>query len=406
MRETIVLREFGACDIELSASDYASLRSHYAGRLNITPTERHGVYRIAAQDYVGRIGLPGGRTLLIEPKIEVANLFYMLCVDAGLVHFYQPLVRLEQHTEIFPFVLSALVSEVEKVVVKGVYNDYHPREEDLPLVRGRIAMGAQITRYGELKHRHICHYAQLSSDTPENRVVAATLRYASLLLRPSKEASTLRRTRNLLHRFDEVAIATPAIALALLRRTRRHRLNAHYWPLLGLCSLVLNGLSLGEGEGPHPFSSFLVNMPRLFESFLTARLRSALPLEDLRAVAQRHDYLDVARKVGIRPDLLVYGAANTKPRLVLDAKYKRLDSAEADLNRDIYQVSAYMDRYGLSRGVLVYPNWGRPSPGEVRLLGTPKELHITTLNLAAPNPAELDQECARLTSYVTALARS
>ncbi len=44
MGETIVLREFGACDIELSASDYASLRSRYAGRLNITPTERHGVY--------------------------------------------------------------------------------------------------------------------------------------------------------------------------------------------------------------------------------------------------------------------------------------------------------------------------------------------------------------------------
>ncbi len=94
-------------------------------------------------------------------------------------------VRLEQHAEIFPFILSALVSEVEKVVVKGVYNDYHAREEDLPLVRGRIALGAQIARYGELKHRHICQYAQLSSDTAENRIVAATLRYASLLLRPS-----------------------------------------------------------------------------------------------------------------------------------------------------------------------------------------------------------------------------
>ncbi len=65
-------------------------------------------------------------------------------------------------------------------------------------------------------------------------------------------------------------------------------------------------------------------MPRLFESFLTARLRSALPSENLRAVAQRHDYLDVARKVGIRPDLLVYGSANRKPLLVLDAKYKSL----------------------------------------------------------------------------------
>ncbi|HKP53810.1 MAG TPA: hypothetical protein VJ183_14310 [Chloroflexia bacterium] len=406
MRETIVLREFEACDIEMSARDYSSLRSRYAGRLSITPTERPGIYRLTAQDYVGRICLPGGQTVVIEPKIEVANLFYMLCVDAGLVHFYQPLVRLKQNTEIFPFVLSALVSEAEKVLVKGVYSDYQAREEDLPLVRGRVALETQIARYGELRHRHICHYAQLSADTVENRIVAATLRQAALLLRPLTEVTMLRRVRDLLHRFEEVAITTPATALVAFMRVKKHRLNAHYWPLLGLCRLVLNGLSLSEGDGPHPFPSFLVNMPLLFESFLTARLRSALPGEGLRAVAQRHDYLDAARKVGIRPDLLVYGATKTKPLLVLDAKYKRLDVADAEINRDIYQVSAYMDRYSLSRGVLVYPSWGRPAPGEMRLLGTPKELHVATLNLAAASPAELDQECAKLTSYVATLARS
>jgi 5-methylcytosine-specific restriction enzyme subunit McrC len=408
MPETISLREFQSCDIELTALDYATLRARYAGKIDLAPTERAGTYRLSGRDYVGRIGLPDGRVLAIAPKVAAANLFYMLCADVGVADFYLPPVRLEESSDILPFVLSVILAEAEKLVARGLYSDYYPHEQDLSLVKGRVLFGAQVSRYGELKHRHICRYAQSTFDTPENRIIGATLRFTAMLLRHEgeREGALLRRAQRLSECFDEAAPTTRGVALTLLGKVERHRLNRSYWPLLGLCGLVLRCLSLNEKGGAHQFTGFLIDMPRLFESFLTTRLQAALPRFGLRAIAQRHDYLDVGRKVGIRPDVLVYKSGGAKPLLVLDAKYKRLDSAdEPDLNRDLYQVSAYMDRYGLSRGVLVYPQWSRPSsPAEVRLRGTPKELQIATLDLAAPTPAALGQECDKLVEYVASLA--
>ena len=125
----------------------------------------------------------------------------------------------------------------------------------------------------------------------------------------------------------------------------------------------------------------------------------------LRVVAQRHDYLDEGRTVGIRPDVLVYAQNGASPVLVLDAKYRRAGGPDEEgLNRDLYQVSAYLDRYGLRHGVLVYPRFGDEAASRLRLRGTPKWLHIATLDLASPTAAGLEGACAALAEQVAGLA--
>ena len=125
----------------------------------------------------------------------------------------------------------------------------------------------------------------------------------------------------------------------------------------------------------------------------------------LRVVAQRWDYLDEGRRVGIRPDVLVYPAHGADPLLVLDTKYERLGPhGDAALNSDIYQVSAYLDRYRLQRGALVFPRFEPGADADLKLLGAPRWLRLVTLDLAAPTIAGLERECARLVDQVAALA--
>ncbi len=441
----LVLREFEQLEVTLPDSAYALLRDRYAGRLDITHTERRGVYRLAARDYVGRIALPGGMLLVIQPKVPVSNLFYMLCYHAGPVHFYTPPVTLADTGDIFSIVICALVEQVEGLLRQGLYRSYIPREQDMPMVRGRIALDAQLRRYGQLRHRHICRYAELTTDTAENRVVAATLRCLPPLFESGGPEHLARRVRALLDRFEGVSVTGRGAALAELRSVTTHRLNAAYGPVLALCRLVLSGLAPGEAPGPHAFASFLVNMPGLFEGFLTAKLRALLPSHGLRVVAQRNDYLDTGRRVGIRPDVLVYPRTGGSPLLVLDAKYRRIEDATAGLNPDLYQLSAYLDRYGLTRGMLVYPGTHRhsnpesragnstavghgdistdihedmPVSGgegtqagvgtgmctELRLAGTNKRLYLAKLDLGAPGPAQLERHCLTLAGQVAALA--
>ena len=439
----LILREFEQLEVTLPDSAYALLRDRYAGRLDITPTERRGVYRLAARDYVGRIALPGGTLLVIQPKVPVSNLFYMLCYHAGPVHFYTPPVTLAGTGDIFSIVIAALVEQVEGLLRQGLYRSYIPREQDLPVVRGRIALDAQLRRYGHLRHRHICRYAELTTDTAENRVVAATLRCLPPLFESGGPEHLARRVRALLDRFEGVSITGRGAALAELRSVTTHRLNAAYGPVLALCRLVLSRLAPGEAPGPHAFASFLVNMPGLFEGFLTAKLRALLPSHGLRVVAQQNDYLDTGRRVGIRPDVLVYRHTGGPPLLVLDAKYRRIEDATAGLNPDLYQLSAYLDRYGLTRGMLVYPGThsnpesragNSTAPGhtdirayihkdmpvsgdegtktsvgtgmytELRLAGTNKRLYLAKLDLDAPGPAQLERHCLTLAGQVAALA--
>lgn len=400
----ITLAEYGSVEAELSGAICDLLRLRYSKQLEVAHTGREGVYKLTARDYVGRISLPDGGLLVIRPKVGVGNLFYMLCADAGLADFHPPPTGLREDEDVFPFVLAALLNAIEKAVVSGLYRDYTRRVERLGYVRGRILLGEQA-RHGWLQHLHSCAYAEYGPDTPENRVLAATLRLVPILLKGHRgEEHLAAQARGLLRYFGDVSLIRRAEAVAILPRLHIHRLNAPYGPALALCGLALRGLTLNEQAGAHPYASFLVQMPRLFESFLTKRLARLLPKYGLRVVAQKHDYLDEERKVGIRPDVLVYGTREKQPRLVLDAKYRRSEGPDADPNRDLYQVSAYLDRYGLEHGVLVYPYFEGDEGKRMKLRGTPKRLHVLTLNLSAPTPALLDAECARLAEEVGKLA--
>ena len=402
----VVLAEYGSVEAALSPDVFDLLRTRYSKQIEVAHTGREGVYRLTARDYVGRVSLPGGSLLVIRPKVGVANLFYMLCADAGVADFHPPPTGLQKDPDIFPFVLLALLRSIENLLGAGLYRDYERREDVLPYVRGRILLQEQARR-GWPEHVQTCAYADLSIDTPENRVLAATLRLVPLLMVGQEEKAAARKARALLRWFAGVRVVGRGEALALAARLNIHRLNAAYKPALALCALALRGLTLNEQEGKHQYASFLVDMPRLFESFLTQRLSRLMPEWRLRVVAQKHDYLDEERRVGIRPDVLVYQGRGGEPLLVLDAKYRRpgVGEGRSSLNSDLYQVSAYLDRYGLSEGVLVYPRFGEDEGTRLNLRGTPKHLHLLTLDLGAATPALLDEECRRLTEVVAGLSQ-
>ena len=402
-RPKLSIIEGGQAEVALSLEQYTTLKRRYAGRIDFAPAGTSGSYILAARDYIGRLTLTPGFLLEIQPKVEVTNLFYMLCVDAGLVEFFPLLTELSPHSDIFNFVIAAFISSVERLAAQGLNHDYFPVEADLSLVRGRIALDSQITRFGELRHRHACAFTEMSVDTAENKVLLAALRYIPFVLSTS-EAETTRRARYVGRRFEGVSLVSRSEALKLLATMPSHRLNARYGPALRLARLVLNHLTLDNTAGPYPFASFLVNVPRLFESFVTKRLSALLLPYGLRVVAQRHDYIDEQRQIGIRPDMLVYDRQGADPLLVIDTKYRLFDRGE--INSDLYQVSAYLDRYGLERGLLVYPQFQNSARTNMKLLNTPKHLHVLPISLDAANPSGLESSCQHLAGQVALLART
>ena len=228
----IVLVEYGAKEVDASPAVFALLQTRYSKQIEVAHTGREGVYRVTARDYVGRVSLPGGGLLVIRPKVGVANLFYMLCAEAGIADFQPPPTGLQKEADIFHFVLMALLHAVEKLRAGGCIATTSGGKRRCLMCAGASFCGSK-RGHGWLDHVQTCAYADLSTDTPENRVLAATLRLMPALLVGQEAPTAARRARGLLGRFAGITPVRRGEAISLLPRVNIHRLNAAYRPALG-----------------------------------------------------------------------------------------------------------------------------------------------------------------------------
>jgi 5-methylcytosine-specific restriction enzyme subunit McrC len=96
---------------------------------------------------------------------------------------------------------------------------------------------------------------------------------------------------------------------------------------------------------------FLVDMARLFESFVAQWLKSHLP-PHLRVQPQEKIEIDEAGNVSFQADLVIYEVQSGAVRYVLDTKYKNVAGPSPD---DIAQVTAYAHFKQSPEAILIYP---------------------------------------------------
>jgi 5-methylcytosine-specific restriction enzyme subunit McrC len=124
---------------------------------------------------------------------------------------------------------------------------------------------------------------------------------------------------------------------------------------------------------------FLVDMARLFELFVAEWLREHLPA-NLILHTQHTLYLDDARRLPFRIDLLVKDASTGAPQIVLDTKYK---AAEYPSSEDVQQIVAYAQAKGCKDAVLVYP-----SAAAQPLRGSASDIRVRSLAFALDRDLE------------------
>lgn len=267
----------------------------------------------------------------------------------------------------------------------------------LVALRGRIDLAAQFTRTG-VAVPVACRYDNYTADIAENRYLRAAVRLA--LRVPLVPAQDRRRLMQQLVALDDVADVP--VQPDDLDRITVTRLNTHYEPALRLARLLLENLTLVDQRGRTTASSFIVDMNRLFERFVTERLRRALRGR-LEVRAQSLVHLSEGRQVPMNPDVEFRHRGTTV--LVGDIKYKLTADAHAR-NADYYQLLAYTTALDLPEGVLIYclADGGSPeSSVTVRHAG--KVLHTRALDLTG-SPAEVDTEVEALADWIAERARA
>jgi 5-methylcytosine-specific restriction enzyme subunit McrC len=395
--DVIQLAEYQNWCGELSDEDAEFVWRELSPRMTIRREIHDARYILNPNQFVGIIVLPSGRRLESYPKVPVRNLFYMLAVAFELPSpFREEPTEFERLEEILEFVASFFADCVEERIDRGLHRSYVDEEDNLAAVRGRINFAEDVRRNYVLRHRTYCRYSDFTWDIPENQI----LRQVAHLLTGWRFRRELRLR---LGRIDAaLADVTPTILPAsILSQFRYNRVNDDYRQLHRLCQLFLEGASLSEDIGPFDFRTFLLDMNRLFEEFVTQilrdRARGGITVGSQIPVHLGHD-----RKVLMRPDIVVRREAAVA--LVADCKYKRVEPEEFK-NHDHYQLLAYCTATGVRRGLLVYPLHVGEVRDELRVRNTETVIRQTTIDLGKEG-AELIGEVDEFAREVFAWAES
>ncbi|MET9395412.1 restriction endonuclease [Streptomyces sp. NPDC006624] len=372
----------------LAVPDLVRLTPAPGGRWRLRGNQKAGTVRLRT---------PSGAAVLLRlrPKLPVRDLLFLLSYAPGDPWRPDPVTAAESD-ELLPAVASLLARTARRTLDAGVLHGYRTVEEDLPLVRGRIRTADQLRRVG-LPLPVAVRYDDHTPDIAENRVLLTALRLAARL--PDVPAGTRRSLR---HLCDHLTGVRPLRAGAPLPRWTPSRLNARYGPVLRLAELVLSARSVQpDGGAPATADGFVLDLPEVFERFLTVALGEVLARRGIRCAGQEaHHRLDEARLVRLRPDLVLYRAG--RPVSVVDAKYVLL-ARPAPSTGHLGQLLGYCTALGLPHGHLVYASGVQEGPTHHIIRRTGITVTAHTLGLARP-PAELLAAVADLADRITATA--
>jgi len=303
---------------------------------------RSGVVRAVPSPYdpqswlispVGKVGAAriGDVEVHIRPKLAIARLLFLLGHAQHGAAWRPEDVALPEAPGLVPVMAQVLWRQTERAVHQGLLPGYITLEETSYVLRGRLRETEQLHRHHGLPIPLEISHDEFTVDIPENQILRTACE--RMLHVPGVDAESSLRLRRLLRDFADV---TPLDRRDAVPSWQPTRLNARYHTALRLAELVLRATSVEQGTGGVTVNGFLLDMPKLFEDFVTVALREALVAAyGGRVDDQDPHYFDDAGQVLLRPDIV--WKRRGAPLAVVDAKYKAQKPAGYP-NADLYQL--------------------------------------------------------------------
>jgi 5-methylcytosine-specific restriction enzyme subunit McrC len=350
------LRPGGASLLEVEGRQWLRLDS----LVGVIQTPCGTTLEILPKTHSHEDGVASSRAMLRKMIMALLDLPAKEAGEAVLERFDVPLSE---------WVMRQYLLALQRLVQRGLRQDYVRVEEELPYLRGQLDTTAQMRQTpGRAHHFHVRHDVFMP-DRAENRLLKLAL---ERVRRATGQADNWRLAQELSIRLHEVPASKQP--QQDWREWSRTRLMSHYQPIRPWCQLVLGqGMPIalaGDNQG----LSLMFPMEKLFEAYVARWLRKSIPQHLCLTAQAASEYLcwhEGRRMFQMRPDLLLR-APNGRAVMVMDTKWKRLEVANQPGNYglaqgDFYQMLAYGQSYLGGRGklALIYPAWegfDRPLP--------------------------------------------
>ena len=362
-----------------------------SGAVSAVPSPfRSGIWLIGPDKKVGAARI-GNIEVHIKPKVPIARLLFLVGYALHQAAWQAETVPVADAADLIPVIANALWRQTERAIHQGLLPGYVTVEESSLVLRGRLRESEQLHRHHGLPPPLEIRHDEFTIDIPENQILRTACE--RMLTVPRVDAESQRMLRRLMRDFSDVTSLARGDEIPVWQPTR---LNVRYHVALRLAELVLRATSADHESGGVLLNGFLLDMPKLFEDFVTVALREALTGSfGGRVESQDPHFLDDAGKVRLYPDIV--WKKRGVPVAVFDAKYKA-EKYKGYPNSDLYQLLAYCTVLGLRQGHLVYAKGNEvPVQHVIRHAGTKIICHA--IDLAQP-PAQLIDQMRALAGAV------
>jgi 5-methylcytosine-specific restriction enzyme subunit McrC len=342
------LRSGGACLLEVEGRQWLRLDS----LVGVIQTPCGTTLEILPKTHNNDEGIASSRTVLRKMVMSLLDLPAKEAGEATLERFDVPLTE---------WVMRQYLLALQRLVQRGLRQDYVRVQEELPYLRGQLYTAAQMRQPpGRAHHFHVRHDVFVP-DRAENRLLKLAL---ERVRHATNHADNWRLAQELSARLHELPASRQP--QQDWRSWSHTRLMSHYQPIRPWCQLVLGQEMPVALAGDQQGLSLLFPMEKLFEAYVARWLRKHLPQHLYLTAQAASEYLcwhDERRIFQLRPDLLLRDHDGLN-MMVLDTKWKRLEAGNRSGNYgltqgDFYQMLAYGQTYlkGSGKLALIYPAW-------------------------------------------------
>ena len=302
-------------------------------------------------------------------------------------------IGLQKNTLLDVFILY-FCELVYSEIMQGMIRQYVQRSENLNVLKGRLLIEKQFQYNTTHRDRLYCQYDEFKADNLHNQIIKYVLNSMSKL---TTGVSARKKVCELLMHFADIQDINAD--LSMIERLYLDRSSQRYKPIFDQCRLFIQGLHPDVVAGHHTCISLLFDMNRLFESYV-ARIMKKIALKQGKQMREQGPRKFMAFRDDnneqifmMKPDM-VFIDPQTGPFAIMDAKWKLLDDREKKLGisqNDMYQISAYANRYNIKKLALVYPyQQYLTSPLKLSLQKTQSTLNIIPMDISATESFQIE----------------
>jgi len=260
-----------------------------------------------------------------------------------------------EQEDVFDFIMFMFPYFLKSAMRQGLYREYQTYKHNDANVRGTIDVGRHIAKnipfvgniaYSTREYSHDNNMTELIRHTIE---FMRTKKYGQSVLNIDRE--TVENVKTIVEHTPLYNKGERSSIISKNLRMKTHPYYTEYRPLQALCLQILRMEEVKYGESDDEICGILFDGAWLWEEYVNTILQPLGFTHPRNKKETGRKYIFDDNSGVIYPDFY-------NKHMVLDAKYKRLDSYERVAqvaNSDIYQVVTYMTSLHVEKGGFIAP---------------------------------------------------